>query len=263
MRTSSPPGAGALLRDWRRRRRLSQLDLALEAGVSTRHLSFVETGRSQPSADMVLQLTEVLDVPLRERNEMLLAAGYAPRFGQLDLDAPEMGPVREMIDLLLGAHAPFPTVVVDRHWGLVAGTPAVALLTEGVAPELLEPPANVLRLALHPDGMAPRIVNLAQWRAHLLERLARHVATTGDPALATLHAELEAYPAGDPREDEAHGFGDLAVPLVLRRDGGPPLRLISTVTTFGTPLDVTVSELSIESFLPADPATAAALRAGL
>src|SRR3954447_8205298 len=167
------PGVGPLLRDWRLRRRLSQMDLALEAGVSARHLSFVETGRSTPSAEMVLHLAEQLDVPPRERNQLLLAAGYAPRCAQRDLDAPEMGPVRNALDRLLRAHAPNPALVVDRHWGLVLANDAVGRLIAGAAPELLEPPVNVLRLSLHPDGMAPRIVNLAEWRAHLLDRLGR------------------------------------------------------------------------------------------
>src|SRR4051794_37434691 len=188
------PTVGSLLRDWRQRRRMSQLDLALEAGASARHLSFIETGRSRPSADMVLHLAEELDVPLRERNQLLLSAGYAPAYAQRDLDAPEMGPVREAIDQVLRGHEPYPAVVIDRHWGMVAGNRAVALLTAGVAEHLLEPPVNVLRASLHPEGMAPRILNLAEWRAHLLERLGREAVVTGDPALATLHAEIAAYP---------------------------------------------------------------------
>jgi transcriptional regulator with XRE-family HTH domain len=164
------PPVGALLREWRRRRRLSQFDLALEAGVSTRHLSFVENGRSQPSAQMVLQLAEHLEVPLRDRNRLLLAAGYAPAFAQHDLDAPELGPVRDAIHQLLRAHEPYPALVIDAHWGLVAANQALDPLIAGVAAHLLEPPVNVLRLSLHPDGVAPRIVNLHEWRAHLHER---------------------------------------------------------------------------------------------
>jgi transcriptional regulator with XRE-family HTH domain len=255
-----PPRVGTLLRDWRRRRRLSQLDLALEAGVSTRHLSYVETGRSRPSSTMVLHLAEQLDVPLRERNRLLLAAGYAPVYGQRGLDEPEMGPVRDALEQVLRGHDPYPAVAVDHHWGMVAGNAAVALLTKGVAAELLQPPVNVLRASLHPAGMAPRIVNLAEWRAHLLERLARQAVTTGDPALAALHEELRGYPGGGAppvRETSAH---EIAVPLRLRA-GGAELTFISTITTFGTATDVTVAELSIESFFPADAATTDAVRA--
>src|SRR5258705_11032103 len=183
------PAVGVLLRDWRRRRRMTQMDLALEAGVSARHLSFIETGRSTPSADMVKHLAEQLDVPLRERNELLLAAGYAPAYGQRDLDAPEMGPVREALDRVLAGHEPFPAIVVDRHWGMVAGNSAIPLLTAGVAGHLLEPPVNVLRLTLHPQGMAPRIANLAEWRAHRLDRLGRPAAGGGDPGPSTLYPE--------------------------------------------------------------------------
>src|SRR4051794_11198549 len=186
---------GLLLRDWRRRRRLSQLDLALDAGVSTRHLSFVETGRSRPSPEMVVHLAEQLDVPLRDRNRLLLAAGYAPAYRERTLDQPELGPIREAVDRVLAAHEPYPAVVVDRGWNLVASNASVAMLLDGVPPELLEPPANVLRISLHPEGVAPRIVNLGEWRAHLLERLAREVALTGDPDLVALHDELRAYPA--------------------------------------------------------------------
>src|SRR4051794_20762572 len=211
------PPVGTLLRDWRQRRRLSQLDLALEAGVSARHLSFVETGRSKPSAQMLLHLADELDVPLRDRNQLLLAAGYAPAYGERPLDEPEMGPVREALDLVLKAHEPYPAAVVDRGWNLVAANAGLTILTEGVAPELLQPPVNVLRVSLHPDGMAPRILNLGEWRAHLLERFARHVAVTGDAALAALYEELEALPA----PEHARGGGDdILVPLRLRTSRG-------------------------------------------
>ncbi len=210
---------------------------------------------------MVLHLAEELDVPLRERNALLLAAGHAPVFGQRGIDEPEMGPVRDALDAILRGHEPYPAVVVDRHWGLVAGNRAVALLTEGVAPELLEPPVNVLRLSLHPDGMAPRIVNLAEWRAHLLERLGRHAVTSGDPALAALHAELAALPGAGPAPPHDPDAAEIAVPLRLRAPGGGELAFLSTITTFGTATDVTVAELAIESFFPADAATAAAMRA--
>jgi transcriptional regulator with XRE-family HTH domain len=259
--TAAPVRVGPLLREWRQRRRLSQLDLALEAGVSARHVSFVETGRARPSAEMVVQLAEHLDVPLRERNQMLLAAGYAPRYGEHSLDDPEMAPVRDAIQRVLDAHAPYPAVVVDRAWEMLAANASVPLLLEGVAPELLEPPVNVLRVSLHPDGIAQRIANLAEWRAHLLERLKRQIAATGDPALAALYDEVSAYPG--PRAAPSTGLaGQIAVPLRLRMDDGGELAFLSTVATFGTAEDVTVAELSIESFFPADAGTAAALASG-
>jgi transcriptional regulator with XRE-family HTH domain len=254
---------GPLLREWRRRRRLSQLELALDAGVSARHLSFVETGRSRPSAEMVLHLAEQLEVPLRDRNQLLLAAGYAPEYSERPLDAPEMEPVRDALDLVLQGHEPYPAAVVDHGWNLVAGNRGITLLTEGVAPELLEPPVNVLRVSLHPDGMAPRIVNLGEWRSHLLERLQRQVALTGDAELAALFDELAGYPHdsnGEP-PDQDPGAG-IVVALRLRTDDGE-LAFFSTVTAFGTPVDITVSELAIESFFPADPLTAEAVRAAL
>ena len=250
---------GTLLRDWRQRRRLSQLDLALEAGVSTRHLSFVETGRSRPSPEMVLHLADQLDVPLRDRNQLLLAAGYAPRYAERGLDEPEMAPVRDALDLVLRGHEPYPAIVVDRGWNMVAANPPVALLTAGVTPELLEPPVNVLRVSLHPGGVAPRIANLGEWRAHLLERLGRQVALTGGEGLAALYDELEGYPAPDAAEVHDPLAGGIVVPLRLRTDGGE-LAFFSTVTTFGTAVDITVAELAVESFFPADAATAEALR---
>jgi transcriptional regulator with XRE-family HTH domain len=256
---ASRPPVGELLREWRRRRRLSQFDLALEAGVSSRHLSFVENGRSRPSAQMVLQLAEHLDVPLRDRNRLLLAAGYAPAFAQRDLDAPEMGPVRDAIEQLLRAHEPYPALVIDGHWGLVGANGAVAPLLQGVAAHLLEPPVNVLRLSLHPEGMAPRIVNLHEWRSHLLERLAREAVTSGDAALTALHEELAGYPSGEPGPAVDSAFADVAVPLRLRLGKGE-LAFISTRTTFGTAIDVTVAELSIESFFPTNRETVEAMR---
>ncbi len=248
---------GPLLRDWRRRRRLSQLELALEADVSARHLSFVETGRSRPSADMVLHLAEQLEVPLRDRNHLLLAAGHAPLFDEHELDEPEMAPLRGALELILDGHEPYPAIVVDRAWELIAANRSVALLTAGVDPDLLAPPVNVLRLALHPGGMAPRIANLAEWRAHLLARLRRQLALAGDAALGTLLEELEAYPGADGGEREE--TQRIAVALRLR-DAGRELAFISTIATFGTAVEVTASELSIESFFPADEATANAMR---
>jgi transcriptional regulator with XRE-family HTH domain len=251
---------GELLRGWRERRRLSQMDLALEAEVSTRHLSFVETGRSAPSRDMVLRLSEHLELPLRERNQLLLAAGFAPVYSQAQLDAPELAEVRAAVRQVLVGHEPYPAAAVDRVWNLVDANAGLAVLTPGVAPELLEPPANAMRLALHPEGLAPRIVNLGEWRGHLLARLRRQVDVTADPTLAALLTEVSDYPCDDPEpECEIPGAGEVVTPLRLRHDDGE-LSFFSTVTTFGTPLDVTVAELAIESFFPADAATAAALR---
>ena len=226
-------------------------------GVSARHVSFVETGRSKPSAEMVLQLAEQLEVPLRDRNQLLLAAGYAPLYGERALDDPDMTPVREALELVLRGHEPYPAAVVDRWWEMVAANSAIAVLTEGVAPELLAPPANVMRVALHPQGMAPRIVNFAEWRAHLLDRLRHQVSVTGDAALATLYDEVSGYPG--PAHAGGHAASEVFVPLVFR-SGDRELRFFSTVATFGTAVDITVSELAIESFFPADAATAEALR---
>ena len=252
-------GVGDLLRDWRQRRRLSQLELAGDAEISTRHLSFLETGRSVPSRSMLLRLAERLDMPLRARNEMLNAAGFAALYTERPLDAPEMSVARRTIDAVLDAHAPFPALAVDRHWTLVASNAAVTALLAGVSAEMLQGAVNVLRLSLHPDGLAPRIVNLAEWRAHLLARLQQQVERSGDAQLAALHAELAAYPTrGDA---PVHDAGAIAVPLRLRVDGlAEPLSLISTTTVFGTPVDVTLSELALECFYPADDATRAALQ---
>jgi transcriptional regulator with XRE-family HTH domain len=244
---------GSLLRDWRRRRRLSQLDLALEAGVSARHLSFLETGRSRPSREMVLHLSEQLDVPLRDRNQLLLAAGFAPAYAERALDAPDMAAVREALDRVLKGHEPYPAVVVDRWWDLAGVNAGVALLTAPVAPHLLEPPANALRVTLHPEGMAPHIRNLPEWRAHLLDRLRRQVAVTGDERLAALQAELTAYPGGEATLP-AHEPG-IAVPLKIDVDG-TELSFFSTISTFGTAVDITLAELAIEAFFPADERTA-------
>lgn len=252
------PRVGALLRDWRRRRRMSQLDLALEAGVSARHLSFVETGRSRPSPELLLHLADELEVPLRDRNGLLLAAGYAPAFEQRALDDPEMQPVHDAMQLVLDGHDPYPAIVVDRTWNLLAANHGVAVLTQGADPQLLAAPSNAMRLALHPRGLAPRIRNLAEWRGHLLERLRRQVALSGDAELEALLAEVAAYPAPDGPDPEAEPA--IAVPLRIAGPGGEELRFISTVTTFGTAVEITAAELSIESFFPADAATARALR---
>jgi transcriptional regulator with XRE-family HTH domain len=253
---------GELLRQWREHRRLSQLDLALEADISTRHLSFVETGRAMPSREMVLRLAEQLDLPFRERNHLLLAAGYAPVYAENALDSPQLSAVRAAVRQVLTGHEPYPAVVVDRGWNLVDANSGVALFTYGVAQELLAPPANVLRVGLHPKGMAPRVANLGEWRGHLLGRLRRQIAHTADPALARLYDELRAYPCDQPEpEIDLPGPGDVVVPLRIRH-GDRELAFFSTVATFGTPLDITVAELAIESFFPADPDTASVLRNG-
>jgi transcriptional regulator with XRE-family HTH domain len=256
---------GLLLRDWRRQRRLSQMELALDAGVSTRHLSFVETGRSRPSAEMVLHLAEQLQVPLRERNELLLAAGYAPQFEARTLDDPELAPVRDALGHVLAGHEPYPAIAVDRHWNLLASNSSLDPLLEGIAAELLVPPVNTIRLALHPDGLARRIINLGEWRSHLLERLAREIRLTGDTELSALHDEMLGYGrAGtdSPASEPPGGAAAIMVQLKLAPidPGDAVLSFFSTVTTFGTAVDVTVSELSVEAFFPADAETAARLR---
>jgi transcriptional regulator with XRE-family HTH domain len=253
---------GTMLRDWRRRRRLSQLDLALEAGVSARHLSFVETGRANPSPEMVLHLAEQLEVPLRDRNQLLLAAGYAPQFGARSLDDAEMAPVRDALGRVLAGHEPYPAFAVDRGWNLVASNGALGLLLHGVSADLLTPPVNCMRLALHPEGLAPRIRNLGEWRAHLLHRLDRQITLTGDEPLRELHHELLGYPGDEDDHEAVADPGEIMVELRLESDAGE-LVFFSTVTTFGTAVDITVSELSIEAFFPADSSTAAALGAAV
>jgi transcriptional regulator with XRE-family HTH domain len=251
---------GHLLREWRQRRRMSQLDLACEAEISTRHLSFLETGRSAPSRDMVLRLAERLDVPLRARNTLLNAAGYAPVFPERKLDDPAMTAARRAIDLVLAGHEPHPALAVDRHWFMAAANRAVAPLITGVDPALLEPPVNVLRLSLHPGGLAPRTVNLADWRANLLERLRQQIEVSGDPVLTDLMAELRSYPT-DACVSHSTGmaFGAVFVPFRLATDEGV-LSFFSTTTVFGTPIEVTLSELALECFFPADDMTIEAMR---
>lgn len=249
---------GEQLRDWRQRRHLSQLDLAALADVSPRHLSFIETGRSVPSRAMLLRLGDRLDIPLRERNALFVATGYAPVYSERRLDDPALAQARDAIALLLRGHEPYPALAVDRHWNLQAANRALAPFLKGVAPGLLAPPVNVLRLSLHPDGVAPRIANLGQWRAHLLQRLGRQVETSGDPQLQALHAELLAYPAPD-EEEESTDPAAIVVPMRMRSEVGE-LPFLSTTTVFGTPVEVSLSELAIESFFPADAKTARVLR---
>jgi transcriptional regulator with XRE-family HTH domain len=250
---------GTQLREWRQRRRLSQLDLAGHAEVSTRHLSFLETGRSLPSREMVLRLADRLQVPLRERNRLLTAAGYAPLYREHALADPEMKAPAQAIERVLKAHEPYPALAVGRHWQMVAHNRMLPLLLAQLPAELLKPPVNVLRLSLHPQGLAPMVVNLAQWRAHLLHRLGQQVQASGDAALAALAEELRAYPAPPDDGNAPHPDADVYVPLQLRLPAGV-LNLISIITVFGTPADITLSELALETFFPADEATATALR---
>lgn len=260
---STAQPVGGLLREWRQRRRLSQLDLASEAEISTRHLSFVESGRAQPSREMVLHLADRLDVPLRERNILLVAAGFAPVFRERPLADPALASARQAIDLVLRGHEPYPALAVDRHWTMVASNAAVGHIVAGADPSLLEPPINVLRLSLHPKGLAPRILNLPEWRAHLMERLRRQVELTADPVLSNLLDELRGYPApisSRPRRPANGGeAANVFVPVQFASEAGT-LSFFSTTTVFGTPVDITLSELAIEAFFPADQATAEALR---
>jgi transcriptional regulator with XRE-family HTH domain len=254
---------GELLRTWRRRRSLSQLELALEADVSSRHVSFLETGRAKPSREMVLRLAEHLDIPLRERNRLLLAAGYAPLYVERSLEEPEMVPIHQALDRFLRAHEPYPAVVLDRHYNLVSANDALGVLLDGVAPELLEPPANALRVTLHPRGMAPRILNLADWSAHLLHRLRRQAALTADPELDALHDELSSYPGVSPQSPHLDGAGsEILLPMRMLA-GDRELAFFSTISTFGTPVDITLAELAIEAFYPANAATATYLLEGI
>jgi transcriptional regulator with XRE-family HTH domain len=252
---------GEHLRHWRQHRRLSQLALADEAEISTRHLSFMETGRSVPSREMVLRLTERLNIPLRERNILLVAAGYAPMYHERPLDDPALASARQAVELILRSHEPFPALALDRHWNVVAGNAALPYLLAGADPELLKPPVNVLRLSLHPRGLVGKIANLAQWREHLFERLRQQIAVTADPVLAALLEELRGYPlpagADDLRLDGEH-LG-VAMPFLFRTEHGV-LSFISTTTIFGTPVDVTLQELMLETFFPGDAFTGEVLR---
>lgn len=259
-RSPRPPRIGDQLREWRQRRRLSQMDLALGAEISTRHLSFVETGRSKPSREMILHLAEELDIPLRERNVLLVAGGFAPVFPERSLDDPASAAARAAVETVLRAHEPYPAIAVDRHWTLIAHNAAIAPLLEGCDESLIAAPANVLRIGLHPKGLAPRIGNFTEWRSHLLTRLRRQVELTADPVLQELERELLSYPVAFGQRPPRHGeTNELFVPVQIASSLGP-LAFVSTTTVFGTPVDVTLAELAIETFLPADPATAEAMR---
>jgi transcriptional regulator with XRE-family HTH domain len=261
---STARSAGDHIREWRTRRRLSQLDFALDVEISQKHLSFIESGRSSPSREMVLRLAEHLQVPLRERNVMLLAAGFAPVFPERSLDDPALKAARAAIDLVLKGHEPFPALAIDRHWTLVAANAVVPAFLGMVSDQtLLQPPVNVLRLSLAPEGLAPHIVNLAEWRAHLLDRLRHQIEVTADAKLQMLLRELEAYPApvmDKTAEGPSWDFAGIVIPFQLRMPAGI-LSFLSTTTVFGTPVDITLSELAIEAFFPADTATADALNA--
>ena len=254
---TEPVHVGDHLREWRQRRHLSQLDLAGDAEISARHLSFVETGRAAPSRDMVLKLAERLDVPLRERNVLLVAAGYAPAFPQRSLDDPALKSARAAIDLVLKAHEPNPALAYDRHWNLVSANRMVMPLLEGIPARLLGQPFNILRLAFHPEALAARTVNLAEWCSHLLERLHRQCEATADPGLIKLYSELKAYPI--PARSAPLSADNVAIPFKMRHDGDV-LSFISTTMIFGTPVDITLSELALETFFPADDLTAERMR---
>jgi transcriptional regulator with XRE-family HTH domain len=255
---TQPANIGDYLREWRQRRHLSQLDLAGDAEISARHLSFVETGRAAPSREMVLKLAERLEVPLRERNVLLVAAGYAPAFPQRSLDDPALKSARAAIDLVLRAHEPNPARAYDRHWNLVSANRMVAPLLEGIPQRLLGQPLNILRLAFHPEALAARTVNLAEWCGHLLERLHRQCEATADPELIKLYAELKAYPI--PARSAPLASDNVAIPFKMRF-GNDVLSFFSTTMIFGTPVDITLSELALETFFPADDLTAERMRA--
>ena len=254
------PAVGEHLREWRQRRRMSQLDLACEAEISTRHLSFMETGRSTPSREMILHLAEQLEIPVRERNVILVSAGYAPVFLERGLDDPQLAAARAAIDQVLEGHKPYPAFAIDRRWTIVASNSALPAMYDGVRPDLMQQPVNALRLSLHPEGLAPRIVNLAEWRAHLLARVRQQIDLSADPELVALLQELQAYPA--PRGTPARPARDpgVIIPFQLKVSGGV-LSFFSTTMVFGTPIDITLSELAVESFFPADGETAALVRA--
>jgi len=254
-----PASLGEQLREWRVRRRMSQMDVALDSEISTRHLSFIETGRSRPSAAMLQRIADCLEVPHRARNALLLAGGYAPDYQERPLDSAEMAGMKAIVEHVLKGHEPYPALAVDRHWNMVAANSAVEILARLAAPELFVPPVNVLRIALHPDGLAPHIANHGEWRAHLLERLDHQIEASADAGLIALREELAGYPSGADAHDGSEANG-IAVPLILETPMGQ-IRFVSTVTIFGTPVDITLSELAIEAFFPADAESAALLQA--
>ena len=257
------PDVGSTLREWRERRRLTQLELALEAGVSARHLSFVETGRSKPGREMLLGVLGQLEVPYREQNRLLLAAGHAPAYPERSLEDPDLAPVRDALEVILSGHEPYPAVAVDRVWDLVAANSAMRALTESVEvdPSLLEPPINVIRLGLHPRGLGPLFVNLRHWHAHWLDRLGRQLAATGDERLATLIDEIASFPVSEPDGDgEGETAGEMLGPVGIRTPEGRELSFFGMFASFDTPFEVTTSELAIELLFPADRSTAEALR---
>jgi transcriptional regulator with XRE-family HTH domain len=252
MTLNSPsPHAGDHIRQWRQRRRMSQLALALEAEISTRHLSFVETGRAAPSRRMILTLAERLAIPMRERNLVLVAGGFAPVYPERELQAPEMAGASEVIDIVLKGHLPYPAFAIDRRWNILSSNRSLPKIYEGVAAKLLAAPVNALRLTLHPDGMAKRVLNLAEWRGHVLSRLRAQIAATADAALAELYAELKGY--GGEGASVA-GEGRPLIPFRLMTEMGA-MSFLTTTMTFDSPLDVTLSELMIECFFPADAET--------
>ncbi len=252
---------GSLLRQWRERRRLTQLELALDAGVSARHLSFVETGRSRPGRETLLRILAPLKVPFREQNRLLLAAGHAPAFPERPLDDPDLAPVREALDVILSGHEPYPAVAVDRVWNLVAANSAMYGLMAPVEidPALLEPPINVIRVGLHPRGLGPLFVNLGDWHAHWLRRLERQLATTGDEQLAALIEEIASYPLPEPDPQSELAGSEMLGPVKVRTPDGGELAFFGMFAGFDTPFEVNTSELAIELLFPADRRTADAL----
>ncbi|SNX65056.1 DNA-binding XRE family transcriptional regulator [Streptomyces sp. TLI_55] len=257
--TAEDRAVGPLLRAWREQRRVSQLELALRADSSARHISFIETGRSRPSEEMVLRLAEHLDVPVRERNALLLAAGYAPHYSETPLAAPELDALRDGIERLIQGYEPYPALVLDAMYNVVAANRGILMLLDDIPESLLAPPLNAMRLTLHPEGMAPRIRNLRAWRGHLLEQMERQIALRRSEPLRALYEEVAAYPLA--REDDEDDDGEeldapayFALPMRIEHEGRV-LSFVSSISTFNTPMDVTVAELAIETFLPADPAT--------
>lgn len=251
---------GQQIRQWRERRRVSQMALALDADISPRHLSFIETGRSQPSPGTIERLAEQLEVPFRARNGMLTAAGFAPRHGERTLDDPAMQRAQASIEHILRGHMPFPAIAVDRHWNIIAANDAISFFTEQISGSMMEPPMNALRLALHPDGLAPQVVNLAEWHAHVLEQLDRQIEASADAGLIALREEISAYPHESGEEAPPADPERIWIPLILDTTAGR-MSFISTITIFGTPVDVTLAELAIEAFYPADKQTADTLNA--